>query len=274
MRKLTRLWQALERIPALVAIPACWEHHCGPDYPVIRSFIRVTEMAGASYPCADCVREIIDYGDGEIVAVCRDKWKQCEDIPLKAADTVLHAVDVPAFSKAIARPLGFRWHNPATRGHAAWSIGLAPDGFGNDRQVILMVHSDQERFRASLHQLLAGVEEPFILLCPTAARKDPGIHEMLVRRRVRFHALEDHLGANAEGLLITIRSLSDGVAAVPVTPVAERAAKVKAFAGKHALTIKEILVALGLDYRDFKRWRKGDLDDSSSKSKRIEHTSP
>ena len=49
--------------------------------------------------------------------ICRDSWQQCEDIRLKAADTVLHAG--------------------------------GQDGFGNDRQVILMAHSEQERFRAT-----------------------------------------------------------------------------------------------------------------------------
>ena len=57
---------------------------------------------------------------------------------------------------------------------------------------------------------------------------------------------------------------------VPLTPVSERAKGVQSFAATHGLTIKEMLVATGVDYRDFKRWRKGDLDDASSKSRRIE----
>ena len=64
MKKLTRLRLALQRIPGLVAIPAYWEHHCRPNYPVIKSFVRATETTGASYPCHDCSREIIDYGNG------------------------------------------------------------------------------------------------------------------------------------------------------------------------------------------------------------------
>jgi len=55
-----------------------------------------------------------------------------------------------------------------------------------------------------------------------------------------------------------------------VTPVPLRAETVKLFLAKHKLTIKEVVAALGLDYRDFKRWRKGELEDTSSKSRRIE----
>ena len=123
----------------------------------------------------------------------------------------------------------------------------------------------------ALRQLLVESEEPFILLCPTAFRKDPGVHEMLVRRCVRFHALEDHLGVDEAGTFTAFRPLvSDHGAEAPVTPVSERAQRVRAFAARHGLTIKEMLVVTRLDYRDFKRWRKGDLDNASSKSKRIE----
>jgi hypothetical protein len=51
MRKLTRLWQALERIPGLCDITAYWEHHCGVDYPLLQPHLRVTDEFGARYPC-------------------------------------------------------------------------------------------------------------------------------------------------------------------------------------------------------------------------------
>jgi hypothetical protein len=277
MRKLTQLWPALERITGLLTIPAYWEHFCGPDIAVIRPFLRATEMTGGAYLCGGrldrpvCLREIVDYGSGEIVAVCRDQWKRCQDLPLSRRETILHSLDVSAVAQAIARPLGFRWHPPVVKGHNTWSIGLAADGFGTDRQVILMAHSEPEHFRMALHGLLAGIEEPFILLCPTSSHKDPGVHETLARRRVRFHALEDHLGVDEAGIFSAIRPLvSDSGVDVPLTPVGERAKRVQSFAAKHGLTIKEMLVATGVDYRDFKRWRKGDLDNASSKSRRIE----
>lgn len=31
MRKLTRLWQSLEKIPGLAQVPAAWEVYCRPD---------------------------------------------------------------------------------------------------------------------------------------------------------------------------------------------------------------------------------------------------
>ena len=64
MRKLTRLWQALERLPGLCDISAYWEHHCGADYPLIRPHLRSTDDFGTRYPCphphdAHCPRRIV-----------------------------------------------------------------------------------------------------------------------------------------------------------------------------------------------------------------------
>jgi hypothetical protein len=277
MRKLTRLWPALERIPGLLTIPAFWEHFCGPDIAVIRPFLRATEMTGGGYPCGGrldrpvCFREIVDYGSGEIVAVCRDQWKRCQDLPLSRRETIMHSLDVSALARAIARPLGFRWHPPVVQGHNTWSIGLAADGFGTDRQVILMAHSEQEQFRMALHELLVGIEEPFILLCPTASRKDLGVHETLARRRVRFQALEDHLGVDEAGAFNAIRAPGpDAGAELVVTPVAERMRVVKEFTVRSRCKVADIQKAAGVDESDFYKWRSGKLPDDYAASVRIE----
>jgi hypothetical protein len=78
MKKLSRLWRAFECAPGLAAIPAQWQQYCGPDYPVVQPFLKPTDMVGAAYPCPDCrarnCARDIDYGNGEIVAVCRNPW--------------------------------------------------------------------------------------------------------------------------------------------------------------------------------------------------------
>ncbi len=276
MRKLTRLWPALERIPGLKTIPAYWEHLCGPDFAVIRPFLRATELSAYGYPCGGCLdqpicaREIIDYGEGEIVAICRDQWKRCPDLPLRVPETLVHSLDLAAFSEAIARPLGFRRHTPVDRGHNTWIIGLAPAGFGIDHPVILMAHSDQERFRTALHRLLADIEEPFILLCPTASQKDPGIHELLARRRVGFHALEDHLGVDDGGGFAVARPLILTSGDLPITPLADRIRAIKDFTVTHRCKVADIQKAAGVDESDFYKWRSGKLPDDYAACVRIE----
>lgn len=51
MRKLSRLWQTLERILGLVAVPAFWREYCGRDFPLIEPYLRPTDDIGATYPC-------------------------------------------------------------------------------------------------------------------------------------------------------------------------------------------------------------------------------
>jgi hypothetical protein len=191
------------------------------------------------------------------------------------ADTVLHQVDLPALTQAAARPLGIRWQPPVERGHGAWGIGLAPNEHGIERAVVLLVHTEQERFRCALNRLLADSSEKFVLLSPTDRHKNLEVHEMLLRREIPMHTLEGSLGINEQGRFAALHPgafpLAAAEAPVEPTPVAERAAKVDAFLAKYGLTIKEILVALNnLDRRDFNRWRNGELPDTSSKSKKIE----
>ena len=81
MRKLTRLWLAFDQLPGMAAIPAYWRHLCGADYAVIEPFLQSTDISGATYPCVgcasrDCVRDIVDYGDGEILAVCKNQQSE------------------------------------------------------------------------------------------------------------------------------------------------------------------------------------------------------
>jgi len=72
VKKLTRLWQTLERVPGFLAIPAFWEAESGEEFDLISPFLRPTDTLRTTHPCplssgADCPRKIIDHGAGEIV---------------------------------------------------------------------------------------------------------------------------------------------------------------------------------------------------------------
>jgi hypothetical protein len=104
--------------------------------------------------------------------------------------------------------------------------------------------------------------------------KDLEVHDLLERRGIAFAALEDCLSIDAAGSFVAARAglfpFHGPGDLRPPTQVGERATKVQKFLQTHGLTIKDILNALNLDRRDFNRWRKGDLPDSSTKSKKIE----
>jgi hypothetical protein len=263
----------------MAAIPAYWRHLCGADYAVIEPFLQSTDIPGATYPCVgcasrDCVRDIVDYGDGEILAVCQNEWRKQPDIPLKLSDTLLRQVDLTDFTRAIARPLGVRWQAPVEKGHGAWGMGLWTNEHGIERQVVLMLHAELDRFQNALHRLLAESPEQFILLAPTNRHKDLAVHGTLARRDISFQTLDACLGIDDAGRFATLQPGQFPFAAaeppIEPTPVAERPGRVAAFCAKYGMTIKAILVTLNVDRRDFNRWRNGALSNTSSKSKKID----
>lgn len=279
MTSLSLLWQAIESIPGPATVLAEWRDRCGELFPIVQPFLKPTEMTAANYPCADCsepqcYRRIMHYGDGEIAAVCQNKWNHQPDVPLSRADTVIHDIDMVAFTRAVTRPLGIRSQQPTARAHGAWGIGLLREVCGVERPVVLMIHFEHERFSGAIKKLLAESPEKFVLLAPTMRHKDLEVHDLLERRGIAFAALEDCLSIDAAGSFVAARTglfpFHGPGDLRPPTQVGERATKVQKFLQTHGLTIKDILNALNLDRRDFNRWRKGDLPDSSTKSKKIE----
>ena len=159
MRPLSRLWQSLETIPGLLAIPAFWEAYCGPDIAAIRPHLRVTGTEGALYPCPKprvgyCPRKIVDYGNGEFAAICRDPHQICEKVTLTQRDVLLQELDVASFSGVLARALGIRWQEPVSRGDGTWGIGLSDRRDTRARPVFLVLLPETGRFLGVVHALL------------------------------------------------------------------------------------------------------------------------
>jgi hypothetical protein len=135
MRKLTLLWQALERIPGLCDVLASWQLHCGADYPLIQPHLRPTDDFGARYPCphphdADCPRAIVDYGDGLFAAVCRHPHSLCEDVTLSPKDALVHRLDIDAALTPLASALAVRIQGLQVRAPGVWALGVhrSPSG--------------------------------------------------------------------------------------------------------------------------------------------------
>ncbi|OFV98400.1 MAG: hypothetical protein A3H28_02585 [Acidobacteria bacterium RIFCSPLOWO2_02_FULL_61_28] len=274
MRKLNRLWQALEQIPALLAISAFWEHHCGPDYPVIRPYLRATDSCGSTYPCpamggGNCPRRIVDYGDGEIVALCRDPWINCGEVPLTRVDTLIHELDITAFTKDIAVALGIRWHAPNRRGHCIWSVGLSTRRANRHQPVFFAAVSFSEQFHSGFRDLLVEVEGPFVLLVPTHQYRNVSTQELILRRGITFVSLEEQVLLDDHGKFVSVDPL-ENTDRVPCTPLNERQRLIETFRAKYDITAQKVADEAEVDIRDLYKWIAGQIKDSSKKSKRIE----
>lgn len=264
-RALSRLWQSLESIPGLLEVPAAWEATCGPDFAWLRPHLRVTDTEGALYPCpraprVHCPRKIVDLGDGEYIAICRDPLRVCEDVPLAASDVLLHAVDLGSMSRILATPLGVRWQPPELSGDSTWGIGLSERRDSRGQPVFLIVLPDTARFVTAVQRLTRIGSGPFVLAAPTNRHHTIEAQELLHSRGATFLPLEEHLLVNEAGELVPA-NVQDTAKTTPITPCEDRRRVVKEFVRRNECKIKHIQEAAGVHESDYYGWLKGEDPD-------------
>lgn len=273
MKNLNRLWQSLEAIPGLQAIPAFWELYCGPDIDIIRPHLRVTGAAGTLYPCptphaGHCPRRIVDYGDGHFAAICRDPHEVCERVELTQRDVLLQELDIASFTRSIAPAMGIRWQPPTARTEGVWALGLSSRRESPSWPVFLVIARSAQQFLSAVQATLLAVPGPFVLIAPTDRHRAVPAQELLQSRGIQFLALSQHLGTDETGHLAA--TAPEPPAAARPTTVADRRRVVNEFAARNHCTVKDIQAAAGVDESDYYKWIKGELPDHYSAAKSIE----
>jgi hypothetical protein len=274
MRTLSHLWRSLEAIPGLLAIPAFWEACCGPDIDLVRPHLRVTDTEGSLYPCPKphvgyCPRRIVDYGNGEFAAICRDPYEICERVPLTQRDVLLQQLDVASFTGMLAGPLAIRWQQPVERGDHTWGIGLSTHRESLNRPVFLFLLPSTERFVASLQRLLLRIPGPCLVVAPTSRHRTVEVQEMLQDRGISFLALEEYLRIDDAGRLVSTDP-QEAAAEVRATPKDDRARAVKEFLARHQCKVKDIQEAAAIHQADYYKWLNGSIPDHYSTCVAIE----
>ncbi len=274
MRPLSRLWQSLEALPGLAAIPAFWEFHCGADVELLRPHLRVTDMEDGSYPCPrpgwpHCPRRIVDYGNGQYSALCRDPHGLCERIELTRRDVLIHELDLAAFTRALAAPLGIHWQSPKERHDGIFAIGLSTRRETRAQPVFLAILPDSARFRASVQQLLLGQSGPLVLMTPTSRHHTVEVQELLQRRGIALTTLDEQLAIDATGQIIATHR-PESVGEIPPTPIPDRKRVVKNFLKQNRCKVRDLQNAAGVDRADYYKWLNGTLPDHYSTSVEIE----
>ncbi len=226
MRKLTQLWQALERVPGLCDIPAYWEHHCGADYPLIQPHLRLTDDYGARYPCphprdGDCPRRIVDYGDRSFAAICRHPHKLCDDLPLAPKAALVYRLEIDAVVRGIAEVLCLRSQALQVRAHGVWELGLSTSRTTRNHPVFLMVFTRPEDFRSAVCELALTCTTPFVAVAPTGNHMTVELRGVLERRQSGFISMDERVGLSDDGRFVALE-ITDADEIAP-TPVEQRA---------------------------------------------------
>lgn len=146
MRKLSKLWQALECVPGLEALPAEWQRLCGEDFPIIKTHLKPTEVLGASYPCphptdSDCPRRLKQYPDGSFWALCRHPHGLCSDLEVPRSEALVHEMDVPGLARQLAEPLRIELQPITLAAAGTWGLGVSTSRSHQGKLVFLLLYS-------------------------------------------------------------------------------------------------------------------------------------
>jgi hypothetical protein len=273
MRKLPKLWRSLDRIAGQLAVPAVWEVESGEDFEFLRPHLRPTDMVGALYPCPHrygyCPRKIVDYGDGEFAALCRDPHESCERVSLTAREALLHELDLASFLQPILRAASIRHEQPKKRGFGTWSLGLSTRRSSMNQPAFLIIAHGTEIFESAVNDLLLDVAGQFLIMAPTNGYRSVRVQERLQARNIGYVCLDEQLGVDEDGCFVSVDPL-DSADRIPATPVADRKRVVAEFRAKHGCKVAEIHEAAGVHEADYYKWLNGSIPDHYSTCVAIE----
>ena len=208
-------WSALEQIPGPNAIPAVWISLMGPAFEILKVpfFRKQLEPARACF-CEKCycahevmprsVEPLVSSSSPPakpaepppdsatstrtpLVAVCRCETGSCPDIPLTPADIEIWELSWSSLGRALCRALALDPRSAElplfnTRQIGSWSADAVP--------VFLTIQTEPEDLRGAIAELVARLQNPFILLAPTATHLNADCRELLTHVKAGFFVLD------------------------------------------------------------------------------------
>jgi hypothetical protein len=180
-------WPAFDSLSSGRALMVIWQSLFGKDFANIQPFLQPTPQHSLLYPCTadpwcECDHEVSEDAEWEQVGVCT--CGDCEPIPLKRQDTVIHALNRRLFGEAVRQALGFA--PPASGANSQLStFNPQPLELGLHAPLHAPVYfhapSNTDALLASIHAMLTDRPGPFLLLLPTPSYLTPAVDAVLTR---------------------------------------------------------------------------------------------
>ncbi len=258
MKSLKRLWQGLEALPGLAGVLAEWREVWGQTYEVGKAFLRPTDQLASSYPCPSpggdgCPRGIVVHSDDDIVAVCRQRPKQCNSVKLTRADILVYALSRRALCSALSRALGLvPLSRPIEVLPQTLRIGHYPFATGRRAAVYLTIQREAEDLRDTVWRLLMKSDDPCILITPTTHVCNAETQGMLTESGALLIALDDALGLDDTGAMVAtehVRVLLSDFAAGPTTCRSMRSATTRP-TRRSSQIVKPVRIPEGAEWKD------------------------
>ena len=180
-------WRSFDSLSSGKALMVYWQSLFGKDFASIQPFLQPTAQHSLLYPCTadpwcECDHEVSEDAEWEQVGVCT--CGDCEPIPLKRQDTIIHALNRRLFGEAVRQALGFA--PPASGANSQLStFNPQPLEIGLHAALHAPVYfhapSNTDALLASIHAMLTDRPGPFLLLLPTPSYLTPAVDAVLTR---------------------------------------------------------------------------------------------
>jgi hypothetical protein len=206
MRRLHKLWRALEALPGLAAERLEWRRLLGDEWLIVEPLFRQTGAVVDRVWCPspggpDCPRRVIQHDDDRIVGVCGDAPRSCDTIPLTLEDIVVLELDVRRLAQALAAPLGLKAAPSWIREPDILELGMHQVAAGQGVPVVLLWARAPDQVGRAIELLMHALDAPFAIATPTD-RFVGAETRAKVRQAGGMHfSLSDALGADDHGTL-------------------------------------------------------------------------
>jgi hypothetical protein len=230
MRKLPRLWRALEALPGLAAERLEWLRLVGDEWPIVEPLFRQTGALVDRVWCPspggpDCPRRVIRHDDDRIVAVCGDQPRNCDTLSLSLDDIAVLELDVRRLAAALAQPLGLSSDPRWVQEPDVLQLGMHEVAAGLGVPVMLLWARTPDQVGRAVEFLMHAFDGPFVVATPTNRFIGAGIRAKIRQAGGMHFSLSDALGADDHGTLAGQHAPGDIFAPVrqSVTPGRELA---------------------------------------------------
>ena len=207
MRKLHRLWRALEALPGLAAERLEWRRLLRDEWPIVEPLCRQTGDLVDRIWCPspggpECPRQITRHDDGRIVAVCGDQPRNCDTLSLTLEDIAVLELDIRRLAQALAGPLGLKAAPSWIREPDILDLGVHQVAAGRGVPVVLLWARAPDQTGRAVQFLIHTTDAPFAVATPTG-RFLGAESRARIRQAGGMHVpLSDVLGADDHGTLV------------------------------------------------------------------------
>jgi hypothetical protein len=214
MRKLPRLWRALEALPDLAAERLEWRRLVGDEWPIVEPLFRQTGALVDQVWCPspggpDCPRQVIQHDNGRVVAVCGDQPRNCDTLSLSLDDIAVLELDVRRLAQALAAPLGLKAAPGWMRVPDILELGLHQVAARRGVPVVLLWARAPDQAGRAIEFLMHAFDTPFAVATPTD-RFVGAESRARIRQAGGMHVpLSDVLGADDHGTLVSQQAASE-----------------------------------------------------------------